>query len=253
MKTEPWYQEWFGQEYLKLYNHRNDAQAAQEVSLILNHVPLALENKILDVACGRGRHLAQFLKQDYRNIAGTDLSSAALQVAQEDLPQAPCLIQADMRFLPFSNNSFSLLLSLFNSFGYFENDEAHQQLLDEWYRVTIEDGCFVLDYFNRDYTLAHLTPHSQEIRGAEQITQQRNLSVDQKRILKEISIENRTTGEVTTFRESVRLYSPDEISRMVEKSGFAVTQRYGGFEGGNFTKEAKQLIIFARKTKGKYS
>ena len=52
-----WFEEWFGEEYLELYPHRDDADADRAVGLVLGAVEFAAGWRVLDVACGRaGTH-----------------------------------------------------------------------------------------------------------------------------------------------------------------------------------------------------
>ena len=51
-----WFEEWFGEEYLQLYPHRDAAEAERAVALILDRVGFAPGWRVLDVACGAGRH-----------------------------------------------------------------------------------------------------------------------------------------------------------------------------------------------------
>ena len=54
-----WFEEWFGEEYLHLYPHRNEADAERVVGLLIARRSLGGKaGACLDVACGAGRHLA---------------------------------------------------------------------------------------------------------------------------------------------------------------------------------------------------
>src|SRR5438094_477645 len=55
-----WFEEWFGEEYLQLYPHRDAAEADRAVGLILDRVGFAPGWRVLDVACGAGRHARAF-------------------------------------------------------------------------------------------------------------------------------------------------------------------------------------------------
>jgi cyclopropane fatty-acyl-phospholipid synthase-like methyltransferase len=55
-----WFEEWFGEEYLRLYPHRDDADAERAVALIGRTVGLEAGWRVLDVACGAGRHARAF-------------------------------------------------------------------------------------------------------------------------------------------------------------------------------------------------
>src|SRR5512141_439061 len=51
-----WYREWFGEEYLDLYAHRDEAEAKRQAIFFKEQVG-TVRGKILDLACGTGRHI----------------------------------------------------------------------------------------------------------------------------------------------------------------------------------------------------
>lgn len=70
--------------------------------------------QVLDAGCGAGRHLLPLAQAGFQ-VLGVDVEQAVLQVLQATLRsldlQAP-LIRADLRRLPFPDNSFDLALSI---------------------------------------------------------------------------------------------------------------------------------------------
>src|SRR3954453_14159546 len=92
-----WFEEWFGEDYLRLYPHRDDAEARRAVALINHSVGLSPGWRVLDVGCGAGRHAGAFM-QAGACCFGLDLSATLLGVARQ-VTTAP-LIRADMRQLP---------------------------------------------------------------------------------------------------------------------------------------------------------
>jgi hypothetical protein len=48
-----WFREWFGEEYLALYPHRDSADAERLVALLRHAVSWDPGWRVLDVACGR--------------------------------------------------------------------------------------------------------------------------------------------------------------------------------------------------------
>jgi cyclopropane fatty-acyl-phospholipid synthase-like methyltransferase len=70
-----WFEEWFGEEYLQLYPHRDDAEAERALALIVGATGLAAGWRVLDVGCGAGRHARAFRAVGARCV-GLDLSRA---------------------------------------------------------------------------------------------------------------------------------------------------------------------------------
>ena len=108
----------------------------------------------------------------------------------------------------------------------------------------MQEGYFVLDYFNKDFLLKNLIPTTVFSEDGIRIIQ--NRAVEGTRIVKKINIENK--GSIEEFYESVRLYSKDEILKFISNSGFTVEKLYGDYFGNNYDGETSQrLIIFAKK------
>src|SRR5882762_9044446 len=73
-----WYREWFDSPYYhKLYFERNEAEAAAFIHLLLTFLDPPPEARMLDVACGRGRH-ARILAAQGFDVTGIDLSGNSI-------------------------------------------------------------------------------------------------------------------------------------------------------------------------------
>ena len=151
-----WFEEWFGEEYLELYPHRDDADADRAVGLVLGAVEFAAGWRVLDVACGPGRHARAFEAAGARCF-GVDLSASLLRIARGVTDAA--LIRADMRHLPVRPGSMDLTVNLFTSFGYFEREEEHADALAEMAGTVRPGGWFVIDLLNPAAVRAGLVPH----------------------------------------------------------------------------------------------
>jgi len=143
-----------------------------------------------------------------------------------------------------TSKRFDLVVNLFTSIGYFENDEENFSVIKKAYDLLNQGGYFVLDYFNKDFLLKSLIPTTVFSENGFKITQ--NRSIEGTRIVKKITIEN--NGSVEEFYESVRLYSYEEILIYIKKAGFTTIKQYGDYFGNKYEREtSSRLIIFASK------
>ena len=71
-----WYENWFGNEYLTVYAHRDENEAEKLVQLILTNINLDKNSKIIDLCCGQGRHAHLFAREGFE-VYGFDLSLGA--------------------------------------------------------------------------------------------------------------------------------------------------------------------------------
>jgi ubiquinone/menaquinone biosynthesis C-methylase UbiE len=94
---------------------------------------------VLDLACGNGRWLDRFRPAAY---VGLDLSRAMLQEARRRYPDAR-FIQADMTCLPFPDESFEGVISMFGAMGHLA-PAGQEAMMREVWRVLQPGGLAVL-------------------------------------------------------------------------------------------------------------
>ncbi len=229
-----WFEEWFGEEYLRLYPHRDDADAERAVTLIRRVVPWQPGWRVLDVACGAGRH-ARALDAAGARVIGLDLSASLLRRARH-VTRAP-LVRADMRWLPIRPRSMDLTVNLFTSFGYFERDEEHAAVLAGMAATVRPQGWFMLDFLNSNTVRAALAD-CVESEGPAGSRAARHLSPDRRFVVKMI-----TTPDGRRFLERVRLFEPAELERMLTSAGLTVRHRFGDYGGGPLAGGAPRTIL----------
>jgi SAM-dependent methyltransferase len=229
-----WYEEWFGEEYLQLYPHRDDAEADRAVALIVGSVPFEQGWRVLDVACGAGRHARAFRSAGARCF-GVDLSASLLRVAR-GVTDAP-LIRADMRQLPIRPSSMDLTVNLFTSFGYFEHDSEHGATAAEMVATVRPGGWLVIDLLNPAVVRSQLVPR--ETVGQALVT--RTLSPDQRFVCKTI-----VWPDGRRFVERVRLFEPGEIEAMLGHTGLTITHRFGDYDGRPLSPTSSRTILIGR-------
>jgi cyclopropane fatty-acyl-phospholipid synthase-like methyltransferase len=209
--------------------------------LILENVSLKKDAKILDLACGAGRHSILFAQEGF-NVTAVDLSKNLLSVAKRSAVEAGVdinFIRSDLRDFSITPK-FDLAVNLFTSFGYFQSDEENYKMFKVAAEHLRESGYFVLDYLNKRYIENKLVPHSvEEIEGGK-IIQERK--IEGKRVIKTIKI--RKNGSDSEFYESVRMYGIDELEDIFSESGFKIQNIFGGSEGKSFDLETSPRIIF---------
>ncbi len=234
-----WYEDWFGEDYLQLYPHRNEEDAARLISLLETRVEFH-GKEVLDLACGPGRHAGQLIASKAK-VTGIDLSAVLLESANQ--VDGLDVVRGDMRLLPFAPDSFDVVVNLFTSFGYFDDDDEHLGVLCEVRRILKTGGAFVIDFLNAAATVANLVPGETTAMGSETVDVSRRITDTGKFVEKEIK--RHSDGEV--FRERVRLFSPKELTNMVELAGMRVTSVAGDYSGNDLTDDSTRTILFAVK------
>jgi SAM-dependent methyltransferase len=230
-----WFEEWFGETYLALYPHRDDAEAARAVALITRTLPWQRGWRALDVACGAGRH-ARALQDAGARCTGLDLSAALLRRARTRA-SAP-LIRADMRALPVRPASMDLTVNLFTSFGYFATDAEHAGALAEMAGTVRRGGWLVLDFLNANAVKAGLVPEEESHLAGQPVRIRRELADGGRVVEKRI-----TTADGRVFTERVRLFSEEELTGMLEAASLSIRHRFGDYDGGNITPSSPRIVL----------
>jgi cyclopropane fatty-acyl-phospholipid synthase-like methyltransferase len=240
----PWYASWFDSPfYPLLYKHRDEQEAADFLDLLLQKLKLPQKSRILDLACGRGRH-SRFLHSRGMQVHGVDLSPSSISDANLLATQGLSFEIRDMR-MPWPNPTFDLALSLFTSFGYFDSDEENGKVLKAL-RTAIHPGGFVLlDFFNSQKVLAGLgqvEQQQQQIGGYTFFTQKR---ADKGSIVKDIQV--KSADKEWEFTERVRAYSKQELILLCTAAGLEPIQIWGSYTLDDFDPNHSERTILLMK------
>lgn len=237
-----WFEQWFGEEYLRLYRHRDEEDASAAVSLLAAMVPVD-QRRVLDLACGPGRH-AKLIQAAGGRVVGFDLSMPLLSRARHRAMPPLTVVRGDMRLLPFAPAAFDIVVNLFTSFGYFADDDQHRTVLRETTGVLNRGGRLVLDYFNSERLLASLVKHEEREIGRQRVIIERRLSEDARFVIKEMHL----MDDGRHFMERVRLFSPDELEALVTETGLVMEHSFGDYDGSPLARSSPRAIIFAKKS-----
>jgi SAM-dependent methyltransferase len=233
-----WFEEWFGEDYLRLYPHRDDTDAERIAGLVQRTVPWRPGIRILDVGAGAGRHARVFAAAG-ASCVGLDLSAVLLRRARRTVDVS--LVRGDMRRLPFRPRSFDLVVYLFTRFGYFAHDEEHAAVIASLARTLVPGGHLVLDFLNADTVRAAVTAAETDAGSSSPAAVTRRLSEDGRFVLKTIRV-----PADRTYTERVRLLSPLDLQAMFADAGLTVSDTFGDYEGGPLVPGAPRAVVVGR-------
>jgi 2-polyprenyl-3-methyl-5-hydroxy-6-metoxy-1,4-benzoquinol methylase len=241
-----WFEDWFNsKEYLDVYQHRNESDAKLLFELIIKNIEIPRKGKVLDLACGPGRHSILFARKGF-DVTGIDLSENLLRVAESAARKEKLEIQfikADLRNIELTE-TFDLVVNLFTSFGFFDKDEDNFSIFRTASDLLKPGGYFVFDFLNSAFIENNLVRESREDKLLEKIIQKRRIEGD--RVIKDIIIKYK--GTVKTFYESVKLYRVGELKEAIKEKGLAIKKTFGDFTGRDFMEESSpRIIIIAQK------
>lgn len=235
-----WYEEWFGEDYLHIYQHRDETEAERAIELIATNLVGRRVDAVLDLACGAGRH-TRILDERWWTV-GLDLSMSLLKIARRETGSAP-YVRADMREIPFAAGSFDLVVNLFTSFGYFDDDREHVRVLACVKSSLRAGGTLVIDFLNAARVRHTLVPYDERVENGTTIEQRRSISPDNRFVEKKITLRERGKEYI----ERVRLLSPKDLERMLITAGFEVANIFGDYAGRAWSENSPRTIMFATR------
>ena len=221
------------------------AAAPADVDAILELVDLPPGASILDLGCGVGRHALELARRGYQ-VTGVDRTAAYLAEAQkrareEGLPGA--FLTADMREF-VRPAAFDVVLSLYTSFGYFEDAADNKKVLVNVAHSLKPEGRFVLQLMGKEVLARIFQARNWREQDGTYFLQERTLSDNWGRMQNRwILIRDGTVQETNV---SHWIYSAAELASLLTSSGFARVDIYGDLEGASYDQAARQLVAVAR-------
>ena len=240
-KSEKWYASWFDTPYYHiLYKDRNYREAQIFMDNLTHYLNLPEKAKVLDLACGKGRH-SIYLNQLGYDVIGADLSENSIAEANKNANDTLHFVVHDKRE-PF-DAKFDAIFNLFTSFGYFEREEDDIKTLLAIKESLTEYGFAVIDFMNAHQVIAHLIP--EETKEVEGITFHIKRYVAEGFIIKEIAFEDQ--GCAYHFTEKVRAYTLEDFQRMMTEAGIYLLDTFGDYKLKKFHKLTSERLIMIFK------
>lgn len=240
-ETNSWFASWFDTPYYHiLYKDRDNEEAQLFMDNITNYLNLPDDAKILDLACGKGRH-SVYLNQLGYDVTGADLSENSIAEAKKSENDKLHFVVHDMRE-PF-NEKFDAIFNLFTSFGYFENDNDNLRTLKAICESLTEYGFAVIDFMNVHNVIKNLVP--EEVKTSDGIDFHIKRYVKDGHIFKEIDFEDK--GEKFHFTERVQALTLEDFESMLEQTDIHLLDIFGDYKLRKFFKEDSERLIMIIK------
>lgn len=238
-----WFEDWFNSPYYHLlYKDRNHIEAEHFICNILSYLAPEKFSKMLDVACGKGRHSLFISKQGY-TTDGFDLSENSINEAKKHENQHLKFHVNDIR-IPLKTNYYHFAFNLFTSFGYFINEEDNQKAIDAISTSLVKDGVLVIDFMNVNYTLGNLT-HS-EVKQIEGITFKIKKEIEHDFIVKHIEFDDKNNHY--HFTERVKILHLNDFINYFTQANLKIETTFGDYSLNPFDENtSERLIIIAKK------
>ena len=235
--TEKWYASWFDTPYYHiLYKDRDYTEAQAFMDNLTNYLNLPENGKILDLACGKGRHSIYLNKLGY-NVTGVDLSEQSITHAKQYENDSLKFDVHDMT-KPYTE-TFDAVFNLFTSFGYFENEETNARVLKNFKLGLRENGHVVIDFLNLSKVRAELIPNHEILKKGVKYKIEKRIT--NQFIIKDINVID--GDNQYAFQEKVQALDLEKFERYSREAGLEIVKIFGDYSLNDFSKESSDRLI----------
>jgi SAM-dependent methyltransferase len=248
--TQPWYESFFGQDYLDVYNYQfTEERATKETDFAAKALALRSGERVLDLCCGQGRHSVLLAAKGFE-VTALDLSEQYLRMTEmlaQDRNAGLKTVHADMRDIPFEAH-FDAIVNMFSSFGYLESESEDARVLASIHRALKPGGRVLLDLLNRDWVVSNYIQNDwhRDADGTVYL-EHREFDLPTSRNHVTFTAISRD-GEIREIGgHHIRLYTLREVLGMLEAAGLTYDGVYGGFEGEDFGIDTRRMIVIAHR------
>lgn len=213
----------------------------KEVATIIKLLGIKKDEYIMDLCCGNGRHSISLARLGYR-VLGIDLSEYLLSIAKARAQRLENgwveFKRHDMRSLPYYQ-LFDVVLNLFTSFGYFEDDRDNYKVITEISKVLKNEGRVLLDFLNPCYIRKNIVPFSHRIVDGTSVKETR--WIENNTVIKRIIVSDKSRCK--TYMERVKLYTLDDFKRIFYSAGLEIKEVYGSYSLEEYDENSSSRIL----------
>jgi SAM-dependent methyltransferase len=212
---------------------------------------------VLELACGTGRHAFELERRGYRVVA-TDYSPDMLACAQRSKEARGSKVELreqDMRTLDVPGRPFDAVVSLFDSIGYVQTNEAVLQVLTGAHAHLRPGGLVVLEFWHaaamlRGYDPVRVrrwpTPDGEILRISETTLDCARQTASVAYTIMELGRD----GSLRKLQETQtnRYFLVQEMAGWLERAGFAPLRWCSGFDGARLIDaDTWHVVVVARR------
>lgn len=221
------------------------AKTKYECDFISQYCAFSGHERILDLACGHGRHSIEFAQRGF-GVHGVDINEAFIHQARNEAAQKGLSIRFELDDLLRleAQSSFDAVLLLFNSLGFF-NREDSQRIFNIISAALTPGGRAFIDCKNRDHICKEIKPYSVTEKGNDLMIDR--LSFD--------PITGTTTNNRIYIKDSQRYEAPftmysynyHDLACFAAAAGLKIIKTFGGWKGQPLDGDSRRIIIVLEK------
>ena len=239
--TTQWFASWFDTPYYhQLYKDRDHTEAQAFMDNLTNYLNLPEHGKILDLACGKGRHSIYLNSLGY-DVTGADLSENSITYAKQFENETLHFKVHDM-CQPYGEQ-FDAVFNLFTSFGYFPDEEDNLKTIKAIKSDLNDYGFGVIDFMNVNYVIENLVP--EDVKVVDGLAFHQKRSVQDGYIIKDISFE--VDKKTYHFQERVKAFTLTDFEKLFEEANCFLLDVFGDYKLRKFDKSFSERLVLIFK------
>ena len=251
MKNPEWYKEGWT---LEVKNQSWVEDTINQIDFIIKTLKLKGSERILDLACGFGRHSLYLGKLGY-DVTGIDITKDYIIDAQKEAKKMGInakFIHEDIRNISFFEE-YDVVLNLADgAIGYLENDEENLRIFDVISKTLKTGGKHFMDICNADHAEHYFPKKHWEIGEKSLALAQFDWDTNTRRM--------RYTGWDIPYGEiakkpginiengdPIRLYSLEELKNIFGQRRMKIISSFSNYYGKELTNKEIQLMVYSIK------
>lgn len=202
---------------------------------------------VLDLGCGPGRFSIALAKRKYA-VTGVDRTRYYLAKARARARTAGVRVEwvrQDMRDF-VRPDAFDLAISMFTSFGYFDDKDEDLRVLANVLESLRPGGAFVIETIGKERLARIFAPVTVDAQpDGTLIVQRHEVFDDWTRMRNHWTLIRGNRAKTYTFHHT--LFSGQELRERMERAGFVNVRLYGSLDGEPYERESLRLVAVGRR------
>lgn len=224
-----------------------------EVDYLIELCRLRGTERILDLACGYGRHALEFAKRGYE-VVGVDITESYIEDARKSAEELGLshvsFLCCDIREVTFCEE-FDVVLNLADgAIGYLENDQENGKIFDVIRKALKNGGQHVCDLVCGDYALAHFPVKLWEAGEHSLSLSEFDWNPDTHIMMfgnRELAYGQPLTKPEITEGDPTRVYTLAEIREIMKQHDMEVMKAFAGYSRIPSSQHSFQMLVHSRK------
>jgi SAM-dependent methyltransferase len=223
-----------------------------QVEFIIKTLKLTGKERVLDLACGYGRHAISFARKGY-SVVGVDITTEYIIDAQKTA-RAESLsadfINSDIRDIKYENE-FDVVLNLADgAIGYLESDEENLKIFDVISHALKSGGKSFIDICNAEHAENYFPKTNWEIGEKALALAKFEWNKETRRMLYggwDVPYGVPAEKPNVIAGCPTRLYSIEELDVILQKRNMKIVRTYSNYYGKVASFKELQLLVYSEK------